>query len=244
MDGIFKEIDRLQDEINRLRPLGAFHFKQVRDYYRIGLTYSSNAIEGNSLTETETKIVLEEGMTIGGKPLIDHYEAVGHSDAYDRLYKQAKSKSISEKQIKELHKLFYRRISDKDAGKYRKSKVIITGSKYPCPPPQTIPGLMKTFVEQLSESRGNMHPVTFAAKSHKDLAFIHPFIDGNGRVCRLLMNLILLQEGYNIAVIPPVVRKDYFESLERAHTDDTLFIEFIARTVRETQKDYLRLFSD
>jgi len=102
-----KEVDELQKEINEYRPLSRHALKQLKEYYRIGLTYSSNALEGNSLTETETKIVLEEGITIGGKPLKDHLEALGHSEAYDHLHKLSKNRAITGEDILELHKLFY-----------------------------------------------------------------------------------------------------------------------------------------
>ncbi len=242
MKDILKEIDLLQKEINSYRPLDQTFLKQIREYYKIGLTYTSNAIEGNTLSESETKIVLEEGITIGGKPLKDHLEAVGHAEAYDYLYTLVKSQEILEENIQELHKFIYFRIDEKNGGKYRKNKSVITGSKYPLPKPNEIPSLMKSLIPQIEELRKNKHPVEVAALAHREFVFIHPFIDGNGRVARLLMNLILLQENYNIAIIPPAVRGEYIDSLEKAHTDPAEFIFLIARMVRETQKDHLRLF--
>ena len=238
---IFSEIDKLQKEINSFRPLSKNILKQLKEYYRVGLTYSSNALEGNSLTETETKIVLEDGITIGGKPIKDLYEALGHSEAYDHIYRLAKNTIVSEADIKKLHKLFYYRINKNKAGKYRTEKVFIAGSKYTLPDPDKIPVLMKEFADKFKKIEQKYHPVEYAALVHKEFVFIHPFVDGNGRVARLLMNLILLQKKYVIAIIPPVLRRDYIESLEKAHTSDRDFISFIARTIRETQKDYLRL---
>ncbi|MFQ5456546.1 MAG: hypothetical protein ACE5EA_10175, partial [Nitrospirota bacterium] len=110
MADIFAEIDRLQEEINSFRPLSKNVLKQLKEYYRIGLTYTTNALEGNSLTETETKVILEDGITIGGKPIKDYYEALGHSDAYDFIYKLANKEDLTEVNIKILHKLFYYRI--------------------------------------------------------------------------------------------------------------------------------------
>jgi len=240
---IFEEIDLLQKDIDSHRPLNQKELEQIKEYYKIGLTYTSNALEGNSLTETETKIVIEEGMTIGGKPLKDHFEAVGHADAYDLLYDFAKKKNISETNLKQLHNFFYHRIDAKYAGVYRDVKAYITGSKYPLPEPSKISSLMNEFISNADKYRKNLHPVEACAKAHKDFVFIHPFVDGNGRVARLLMNLVLLQEGYNIALIPSVVRNEYIDCLEKAHVNDEDFIFFIARMVRETQKDYLRLFS-
>jgi Fic family protein len=242
MKELLKEIDKLQAEINMCRPLDKKLIEQQKEYFRIGLTYTSNALEGNSLTETETKIVIEEGITIGGKPLKDHFEAIGHSEAFDFIYKLAKAKAISERDIKELHRLFYFRIDKENAGEYRTVRSYITGSKYPLPAPEEIPRLMKNYTSNLASLRNEKHPVELAALAHKELVFIHPFVDGNGRVGRLLMNLILLQEGFTITIIPPVVRPEYLQTLEKAHTSDDDFIELIARMVRETQKDFLRLF--
>ncbi len=242
MKDIYAQIDTLQKEINSHRPLNNHLLKQIKEYYRIGLTYTSNAIEGNSLTEAETKIVLEEGITIGGKRLIDHLEAVGHSDAFDCLYELAQSSIISEEDIKLLHKIFYYRIDSCNAGVYRQVKTYITGSKYPLPEPKAIPQLMEQLVALISTIGKEKHPVEVAAIAHKELVFIHPFIDGNGRVARLLMNLLLLQHRYTIAVIPPIIRPAYIQALEKAHTNDRDFLHLIAQMVLETQKDYLRLF--
>lgn len=239
---IFKEIDALQSEIKSYRPLSPGFLRQIREYYKIGLTFSSNALEGNSLTESETKIVLEKRIAIGGKPLKDHFEAIGHAEAYDFLFTLVNEKKVQEKDIQQMHQLFYFRIDEKNAGKYRSSKAIITGSKYPLPKPSELPSLMKELIPHLDEFKKNNHPVIAAALAHKEFIFIHPFIDGNGRTARLLMNLILLQEGYNIAIIPPITRREYIDSLEQAHVSDQDFLYFIARMVRETQKDYLRLF--
>lgn len=241
MTEILKEIDKLQEEINAFRPLPASTIKQLKEYYRVGLTYASNALEGNSLTETETKVVLEDGITIGGKPIKDYYEALGHSEAYDYIYKLAKDKDWTEGDVKKLHKFFYHRIDQTRAGRYRKEKVFISGSQYTLPVPEKVPALMKEFIVKIKDAEKKRHPVEYSAIAHKDLVFIHPFIDGNGRVARLLMNLILLQKNFVIAIIPPILRREYIQVLENAHTDDASFIEFIARAVRETQKDYLRL---
>ncbi len=244
MVSMLKEIDELKKEMDAHRPLGKNALKQLKEYYRIGLTYSSNALEGNSLTETETKIVIEDGITIGGKPLKDHYEAIGHSEAYTLLYELAKGKEIREKDILELHKLFYYRIDPENAGTYRKKKVIITGAEFRPPFPSEIPNLMKEFLSNLPRMKKKCHPVEFSALLHKDLVSIHPFIDGNGRTARLLMNLALLQSGYAITIIPPVLRNKYINTLKRAQgkpKDDRPFINFISAMVYEGMKDYVRL---
>lgn len=239
---ILKKIDALNDRINAHRPIDKQLLKQIKEYFRIGLAYSSNALEGNSLTEIETKIVIEDGITIGGKPVKDHFEALGHSEAYDLLYDLAKGKEITEANIKALHRLFYYRIDEKQAGKYRKHKVIITGTTFIPPAPERIPDLMKAFSENIPAYRKKLHPVEFAAIIHKELVMIHPFIDGNGRAARLIMNLALLQTGYPIAVIPPVLRREYLNNLNMIHQGkEKPFINFIAGVCYESSKEYLRL---
>ncbi len=242
MKDTLKKIDLIKSKIDTFRPIDAHLLKQLREYFRIGVTYSSNALEGNSLTETETKIVIEDGITIGGKPLKDHLEALGHSEAYDLLFRLAKQQEITEANVKELHRLFYYRIDEDQAGKYRKQPVIITGTDFIPPSPDKIPDLMKSFIAAIPDNRSKHHPVEFAAFTHKELVTIHPFIDGNGRAGRLLMNLALLQSGYPLAIIPPVLRRDYLNSLNKTHKgDDRPFINFIVGVCHESAKEYLRL---
>lgn len=244
MHSLLQKIDQLQEKINRLRPLNRDEKIALKDYFRIGLTYSSNALEGNSLTESETKVILEDGLTVGGKPLRDVLEAVGHSNAYDFMIEMAESKQIVESDIKKIHALFYQVLDTKNAGIYRKQRVFISGSHYELPEPAQIGQLMKQMINSLPKRRDELHPVEFAAKLHKEFVYIHPFVDGNGRVFRLLMNLSLLQEGYPIVIIPPIMRSQYITALEKAHVDEQVFFEFIAECVVESQKDYLRLLGE
>jgi len=153
------------------------------------------------------------------------------------------TKRIEESDILELHRLFYLKIDETRAGTYRTERVVISGSRYPLPAPNRLPGLMQDLVASIAMMRESEHPVIAAAKAHLDFVFIHPFVDGNGRVARLIMNLVLLQGGYSIALIPPVLRAEYVSSLEAAHEDDRRFLELICRSVYETQKDYLRLLT-
>ena len=167
---------------------------------------------------------------------------MGHSEAYDLLYRLAKNEGITEANVKELHRLFYYRIDAKQAGKYRKQKVIITGTDFIPPAPEMIPALMESFIAGLPEAKAQRHPVEFAAVIHKELVTIHPFIDGNGRAARLLMNLALLQTGYPVTIIPPILRRDYLNTLNKTHKgDDKPFIAFITAACYESLKEYLRL---
>jgi len=240
---ILSKIDALQERINNTRPLGREEVDELKQYFKVGLTFSSNAIEGNSLTESETKVIIEDGLTIGGRPMKDLLEAVGHSQAFDYMWSLLKNKEITERNIKSLHKLFFHAIDEKNAGKYRKRNVIISGSQYndTIPSPAELTKAMKDFVTDMSSKRQELHPVIFAALIHKNFVFIHPFVDGNGRVARLLMNLALIQAGYPITIIPPVLRPDYIQLLEKAHIDESEFSKFIAEQVLQTQRDYIRL---
>lgn len=242
MKNILKKIDSIKTQIDAHRPFDPFMLKQLREYFRIGMTYSSNALEGNSLTETETKIVIEDGITIGGKPVKDHLEALGHSEAYDLLSRLAGHQDITEANIKELHRLFYYRIDESQAGKYRKQRVIITGTDFIPPSPEKIPDLMKSFIAGIPDNRSNHHAVEFAAILHRELVTVHPFIDGNGRAARLIMNLALLQSGYPPAIIPPILRREYLDTLNKTHRGDFIpFNKFVAGVCYESAKDYLRL---
>jgi Fic family protein len=239
-----EQIDRLKQEIEAFRSIPKELLSQIKEYFRIGLTYSSNAIEGNTLTETETKVVLEDGLTIAGKPLKDHYEASGHSEAFDFIYDFSKKKMISERDILTIHRLFYYRVNQASAGQYRKVPVIITGTEYIPPSPAKISGLMKKFVEKIPDLRQKLHPVAFSAKLHEELVNIHPFVDGNGRTARLLMNLALFQAGHTITVIPLILRADYITLIKRSQTrqiESSNFVNFISCMVYESTKDYLRL---
>ena len=231
-------------ELVAMRPLPKETLKSLRAFYRVGLTYSSNAIEGNSLTETETKVVIEDGLTIGGKPLRDVYEALGHAKAYDKIHLLAKHKSLEESDILNLHKLFYQLIDKENAGKYRTVPVFISGSHYALTPPQKIPSEMKKFVEWFNKNESKMNTVEFAAKAHQKFVFIHPFVDGNGRVARLIMNLALLRGEYTVAIIPAIRRMEYVAALEAAHKDVATFVDFIADCVVSTQEDLLRLLKN
>jgi len=238
------EIDDLKKEIDSYRPFNKQLLNELQQFYRIGFTYSSNALEGNSLTESETKVIIEDGLTIGGKTIREHFEVLGHSEAYTYLNTLTKKKIITESNILELHRLFYYRIDAKKAGKYRKQQVYISGTDYLPPKHKEIPDLMKEFVLSIPDLIKTLHPVTLAAKLHERIATIHPFIDGNGRTARLIMNLSLLQNGYPIIIIPPILRNDYIASIRLANIGNIEpFFNFISYVEYESSKDYLRLLN-
>ncbi|MCX5750476.1 MAG: Fic family protein [Candidatus Saganbacteria bacterium] len=210
-----KECELLKKELDAFRPFPGPVISQLKEYYKINLTYTSNNIEGNSLTESETKVVIEDGITIGGKPLKDHLEALGHALAYDFIYALVeKKKGISEQAILKTHHLFYEKIDEDNAGKYRQVQVFVSGTDDVFPTPQTVPALMSEFAKEMPVMQKKLHPIEFAAWLHCKLVNIHPFIDGNGRVARLLLNLALLQAGYVITIIPPTIRLQYIETVK------------------------------
>ena len=236
--------EQLRDKVIALRPFPDETLKSLREYYRIGLTYSSNALEGNSLTESETKVVIEDGLTIEGKPLRDMYEAVGHAHAYDYIHTLSINKPLEEADILELHRLFYEKIDSEKAGNYRTMPVFISGSKYAVSPPARIESDMKKFVKWFNDNEHKLPTPEFAALAHQKFVFIHPFIDGNGRVARLILNLALIRGEYTIALIPAILRHEYVQSLEMSHKSPSVFVDFIAERIIATQMDLLRLLND
>lgn len=247
-DALFKKIDRYTAAIRSYRPLSEDEIKGLDAYFRIGITYSSNALEGNSLTLSETKILLEDGITVGGKPIRDFYEATGHAKAYDFMLELARGTdfTFTEEGVKRLHYLFYNGIDPEKAGQYRKGQVFITGTDYVPPTADEVPHLMSALIKDLNAKKDVLHPIELAAYAHRRLVDIHPFQDGNGRTARLLMNLVFVNKGYCIVSIPPVLRHDYITALQQAQRrnspSDTAFIRLIAECEIESQKDYCRMF--
>lgn len=245
LNDLLQKADSYQKKIASARPLAKEELKSLDNYFRVGFTYSSNALEGNTLTISETKILLEDGITVGGRPLKDCYEAIGHGAAYDFMLELARRQdmNITEETIRRLHQLFYQKVDADQAGQYREIQVYISGTDYIPPAPEEVPRLMGHLVDQIHSSRTTLHPIELAAMAHKRLVDIHPFVDGNGRTARLLMNLILVNTGYGVVSIPPVWRNDYINALSAARrlNDMEPFSKLIAECVIETERDYCRL---
>jgi Fic family protein len=157
------------------------------------------------------------------------------------LYRLSGNAEITEDDILGLHRLFYMRIDAGAAGKYRDKNVIITGTDFEPPSPSEVPQLMRSLIDELPSLK-RQHPVEYAASLHIRLATIHPFVDGNGRTARLLMNLALLQAGYPITIIPPLLRGDYIAAIREANKGIcSPFVDFITACVWESQREYLRI---
>lgn len=202
----------VKERLDRMRPLDPRSLDVLAAWYDVELTYSSNAIEGNTLTRSETAIVLEQGITIGGKPLKDHLEALGHRDALHLVRSLAATgEGVREIDIREIHRLIQMRIDPEEAGRYSRHQRMIAGSPLVLPAPVEIPALMGDFVAWLAAAPAG--PQT-AFTAHARLVAIHPFSDGNGRTARLLMNLLLIQAGYPPVVIGPEHRAAYIDALQ------------------------------
>jgi len=244
LDELLYKADSYKAEIDKKRPFKDIDsLKKLQDFYRVDFTYTSNALEGNSLSLSETKVILEDGITVGGKPLKDIYEAVGHALAYDYMFSLVQRDYISVIDICKMHELFYSMIDSCNAGKLRKENVYISGSRNNDKIPEhvNLPAEMGKLEGWLREDHEKIHPVLFAAELHVKLIQIHPFIDGNGRICRLVMNMALVQNGYPPAIIPPVIRAEYIETLESSWINSQPFYKFIAQQVIETEKDLMRM---
>lgn len=222
--------DEQKKEIDSYRPLSIEQSKQLKEHFKIGLTYSSNALEGNTLTLIETKVIIEDGLTIGGKSLTEIDEATGHARAYDFIFELVQNESITLKDILKIHKLFYQNIDPDNAGTYRTKKVFISGMDVTLPEPSQIESLMNQFEKDMESLKAKLNPIAYAATIHNKFVTIHPFMDGNGRTARLLMNLLLIKAGYSITIIPPVYRSDYISCAYQGNKGkDEPFINMIER---------------
>lgn len=235
-----EKITALKEELEKLRPFPMEVLQNLEKWFEIELTYSSNAIEGNTLTRHETALVLEKGLTVGGKSMKDHLEAINHRDAINLLKIMVKQDQVSVDDILSLHKIILKNIDDSGAGVIRNVPVRISGSIVIMPNPLKLPKLLDEFDEWLQKN--NEHPVMFAAMAHYKLVSIHPFVDGNGRTARLLMNLILMRHGYPAAIIYPQNRLKYIKSLEKAQLGGSLedYIQVILQAVNHSLNIYLK----
>ena len=220
---MLKEVDVQKEQLSALRPLPEEALKKIQDALDIEYTYESNRIEGNTLTLQETALVVNEGVTISGKSMREHLEAINHAEAISYIKDIAKQDiEISERTIKEIHALILHGIDRENAGRYRTVPVMISGSTHMPPQPYLIEKQMEDFILRFKQMEAEkVHPVLIAAYLHDELVRIHPFIDGNGRTSRLLMNLYLLRHGYVIITLKGSndAKVNYYKALEKSHTE-------------------------
>ncbi|WJY27545.1 MULTISPECIES: Fic family protein [Sporosarcina] len=238
---MFEIIDEKKARLDAARPLPAYTLKSLKEKLFLEWTYNSNAIEGNTLTINETKVVLE-GITVGGKTLREHLEVINHRDAIQYVEEIVRNEEpLSEWQIKNLHRLVLKGIHEEHAGVYRKEQVFISGANHRPPAHFLIQEEMEQLLRWYETEGTHLHPVERGAMLHALFVGIHPFIDGNGRTSRLLLNLEIMKEGFPAVVIKVSNRLAYYEALDKAHTtgnyDD--FIALVAREVEDSLDLYL-----
>lgn len=245
LNTILSEIDNIKSELSTLRPLPIEALKKIQEALDVEYTYESNRIEGNTLTLQETALVVNEGVTISGKSMREHLEAINHAQAISFIKDIAKDNiEINERLIKEIHAIILHGIDRDNAGKYRDVSVMISGSEHMPPQPYLINSQMENFIVQYyNKLEADEHPVIIAAYLHDELVKIHPFIDGNGRTSRLLMNLYLLSKGYVVVSLKGdnESKRSYYSALEKSHTtNDTIdFYTLVARSEKDSLNRYL-----
>jgi Fic family protein len=240
---IHERIIQKKKTLDSYRPLSGANVGKLRKKMEIEYTYNSNAIEGNTLTLRETHMVIREGITVGGKSLNEHLEAKNHPKAIEYIEELSKrdsvEKRLTEVEILKMHNLIFSGIQE-NAGAYRNSQVYIEGRDNMPPPACEVPQLMTELLNWLSKNPEEYNPIELASVLHHKLVFIHPFDDGNGRVSRLLANLILISHGYTLTVVKTVDRKKYCDALEKADNGNLKpFANFMARCVEQSLDVYL-----
>ncbi len=236
----FSYIDKLKERIDAYRPLTENLAGSLNDKLIVEWTYNSNAIEGNTLTMSETKVVLE-GMTIGGKSVVEHLEAINHREAILFIENLAIDESLTEWNLKSIHSIILKGIDNKNAGKYRNENVVISGAQHIPPKHFDLDYLMQKLINEYNRDWKNFHPVVRAVLLHGEFVKIHPFIDGNGRTARLLLNFELMRNGYTPIIIKNEQRASYYDALDIAHTSMNYgsFLKLVADLVIESEELWL-----
>ncbi len=239
----FEELDEKKAILDSKRPLPKETLKSLEENFKLEWTYNSNAIEGNTLTLKETKVVLE-GITIGGKTMREHLEAINHKEAIEFLEELINDNGeLSEMDIKNIHALVLKGIDDENAGRYRIENVIISGATHIPPESVVVPEFMEKLIYRYDEWKEKYHPIVVAALLHAEFVKIHPFIDGNGRTARLLMNFEAMKNGYPPIIIKTEQRHSYYDALDKgAMTGDyTDFVKMVKKQAEEMLDLYLKL---
>ena len=238
MDDKLYQLDAKKKQLDSYKPLQKELIKNLEEWFRIELTYTSNAIEGNTLTRQETALVVEEGLTVQGKSLTEHQEAINLAEAFDYIQTLVvkKRQDLTASDILGIHSIILNKIDDLNKGKYRNVAVRLKGSETILPNPLKVPELMEEFAKWLQSDNFD-NPVKIAIDAHFKFVSIHPFVDGNGRTGRLLMNLLLMQAGFPSGIIRKEDRSIYINSLEKGKTKNdltdyyTIMIEAVDRSL-------------
>jgi Fic family protein len=218
----------------------------MSEYFNVAYTYESNLIEGNTLTLSETQLVIREGLTIGGTSMREHLEAINHYEAIEFIEELVQTvQELSPKSLSQLHYLILKGIDKENAGRYRKVPVRISGSQHVPPQPFQIEKMMEDYFIHFENQKNSIHPVLLAAEMHERLVTIHPFIDGNGRTSILVMNMLLLKGGYTLANLKgdSESRLRYYKALEsvQIHNDPEPFYHLVMDCVESSLLEHLDL---
>lgn len=247
---LYEQLTDLKKCLDSLRPLSTAQLHNLNESFDIEYTYESNRIEGNTLTMQETHLVVNKGLTVKGKSMVEHLEAVNHQEAIDYIRDIAsKEIPLDKRTLLDIHSLVLHGIDRENGGKYRQEDVMISGSSFKPPMFLQVPQLMEDFFAFYQASKDRMHPVALASELHERLVTIHPFTDGNGRTARLLMNLILIRHGYPMTILSSDndKRHQYYDSLAATQTgkdpDKAQFKRFIAQNVKAWCFHYLNLLA-
>lgn len=217
IDPLLQRVEQKKNRLAELRPIPAIAMAKLRESLMMEWTYHSNAIEGNTITLQETRVILSDGMTVGGKTLREHFETLNHHEAIARLERMVNSRyQLSAADILTIHALVLQRIEKDYAGRYRNSGVRITGANFTPPNARKVDDLMEELIAWVNE-KNEIPLIIKTVIFHHRMIWIHPFFDGNGRTARLMFNLLLMNAGFPPAIILQQDRKKYYDSLNRAN---------------------------
>lgn len=218
LQSTFERLYHKKQHLQTSRPLPAIALNKIRESLSIEWTYNSNSIEGNTMSLRETQMVLQEGITVKGKSLREHFETHNHDKAIDYLYSIINETYILRSiDILSLHGLVLRSIEEDFAGRIRNGGVRITGANFTPPNANKVPDLLDELIDFINTNPLNLNAIELATIFHHKLVWIHPFFDGNGRTVRLSMNLLLMRCGFPPAIILKNDRKKYYEALNQAN---------------------------
>lgn len=236
---ILKRIEQKKQQLDALRPLPQAALEALKENLNVEWTYNSNAIEGNTLTLQETRLVLQEGMTVKGKSLREHFEVKNHEKAIEYLESLITNGEMQLKatDVMELHRLVLAGIEEDFAGRYRTGMVRIVGANFVPPNPRKVPDLVSELLAWANKDSNKQNIVAFATYLHHRFVWIHPYFDGNGRTGRLLMNLALMQQGYPPAVILKNDRAKYYAALNDANNQSYTKLELLIGQAIERSLD-------
>lgn len=238
---LLNRLDQKKSALDNLRPLPKSAVNRLNEQVNTEWIYHSNAIEGNTLTLQETRLILETGLTVGGKSLREHFEVTNHQVAIEYVESLVQEASnVTPFQVRQIHQLVLTQIDNENAGQYRDLPVRIMGAVHTPPEAWEISSLMDEWGNWLNGASRDLHPVERAALAHHRLAAIHPFIDGNGRTARLVMNLLLMIDGYPPTIISRTNRQQYYRVLAQADAgQEQSIVNFVGRAVEQSLTLYL-----